>query len=159
MKSSFRSTPSHFILHVGTKNVDSNQTSEVIAKEIIDLATSLKNNQHDVSVSKIMLRTDNSKLNAKRWEVNQILSALCHERYIYLIDHSKKIKTNHLNKGKLHLKKNSSNILSSTFVNEVSRVFNQWVANNNSSINIKGCNATVLHDISKVSDCNNTLKS
>ena len=73
-----------------------NQTSEVIAKEIVDLATSLKNNQHDVSVSNIILRTDNSKLNAKRCEVNRILSQLCQERNMYLIDHSKKIKPNHL---------------------------------------------------------------
>ena len=82
-------------------------------------------NQNDVSVSNIILRTDNnSKLNAKRCEVNQILSELCHERNIYLIDHSKKIKPNDLNKGKLHLNKNGQNILSRTFVNEISRVFN-----------------------------------
>ena len=103
---------------------NSNQTSEVIAKEIADLAVSLQNNQHDVSVSNIILRTDNSKLNPKRCEVNQILSQLCRERNIYLIDHSKKIKPNHLNKGKLYLNKNGSNILCSTFVNKISRVFN-----------------------------------
>ena len=104
-----------------TNDLNSNQTSEVIAKEIVDLATSLKNNQHDVSVSNIILRTDNSKLNAKRCEVNRILSQLCQERNMYLIDHSKKI---YFNKGKLHLNKNGSNILSRTFVNEISRVFN-----------------------------------
>ena len=49
--------------------------------------------------------------------------------------------------------------MSSTFVNEISRVFNWQVADNNSSINIEGCNTSVLHDINKVSDCNNTLKS
>ena len=70
---------------------NSNQTSEVIAKEIVELAISLKNNQHGVSVSNIILRTFNF---AKRCEVNQILSQLCHKRNIYLIDHSKKIKTN-----------------------------------------------------------------
>ena len=124
VKPSLRSPPNHFILHVGTNDLNSNQTSEVIAREIVDLATSLKNNQHGVSVSNIILRTDNSKLNAKRCKVNRILSQLCHERNIYLIDHSKKIKPNHLNKGKLHLNKNVSNILSRTFANEISRVFN-----------------------------------
>ena len=63
-------------------------------------------------------------LNAKRCEVNHILSELCHERNICLIDHSKKIKPNHLSKGQLHLNKNGSNIMSRTFVNEISRVFN-----------------------------------
>ena len=65
VKPSLRSTPNHFILHVGTNDLNANQTSEVIAKEIVDLATSLKNNQYDVSVSNIIPRTDNSKLNAK----------------------------------------------------------------------------------------------
>ena len=158
VKPFLRSTPNHFILHFGTSDLNPNQTSEVIAKEIVHLPTSLKNNQHDVSVSNI-LRTDNSKLNAEWWEVNQILSQLCHERNIYLIDHSKKIKPNHLNKGKLHLNKNGSNILSRTFVNKISRVFNWQVADNSSNINIERCNTSVLHDINKVSDCNNTLKS
>ena len=124
MKTSLRSTPNHFILNVGMNDLNSNQTSEVIAKEIVDLTTSLKNNQHKVSVSNIILRTDNSKLNVKRCDVNRILSQLCHERNINLIDHLKKIKPNHLNKGKLHLNKNGSDILSQTFVNEISRVFN-----------------------------------
>ena len=158
VKPLLRNTPNHFILHFGTSDLNPNQTSEVIAKEIVHLPTSLKNNQHDVSVSNI-LRTDNSKLNAEWWEVNQILPQLCHERNIYLIDHSKKIKPNHLHKGKLYLNNNGSNILSRTFVNKISRVFNWWVADNNSGINIEGCKTSALHDINKVSDCNNTLNS
>ena len=98
VKPSLRNTANHFILHVGKNDLNPNQTSEVITKEIFDLATSLKNKQHDVSISNITLRTDNSKLNAKPCEVNQFLTELCHERIIYLIDHSKKIKPNHLNK-------------------------------------------------------------
>ena len=71
VKPLLRGTPNHFILHVGTNDLNFNQTSEVIAKEIIYLATSLKNNQQDVNVSNIILRIDNSKLNVKRCEVNQ----------------------------------------------------------------------------------------
>ena len=62
MKPSLRSTPNHFILHVGTNDLNSNQTSEFIAKKIVDLATSIKNNQNDVSVFNIILKIDNSKL-------------------------------------------------------------------------------------------------
>ena len=80
MKLSLRSTPIHFISHVGTNDLNSNKPSEVIAKEIVNLATSLKNDQHDVSRSNIIVRRDNSKLNGKRCEVNQILSELCHEK-------------------------------------------------------------------------------
>ena len=48
VKPLLRSLPNHFVLHVGTNDLNSNQTLEFIAKEIVDLATSLKNNQHDV---------------------------------------------------------------------------------------------------------------
>ena len=34
------------------------------------------------------------------------------KKNIYLFDYSERIKQNHLNKGKLHLNKNASNILS-----------------------------------------------
>ena len=49
-----RRTPNHFILHVGTNDLNSNQTTEVIAKKISYLATSLKNNQQHVCVSNII---------------------------------------------------------------------------------------------------------
>ena len=46
VKPSLRSTPNHFFfLHVGMNELRSNQTSELISKEIVDFATSLKNNQ------------------------------------------------------------------------------------------------------------------
>ena len=51
--------------------------------------------------------------------MNEILSALCHEKNIYLID---------LNEGKLYLNKNGSNILNCTFFNEISKIFN-WLVN------------------------------
>ena len=50
VKPLLRSTPNPF---------NSNQTSEVIAKGIADLATSLKDNQQGVCVSNIILRTQN----------------------------------------------------------------------------------------------------
>ena len=69
VKPSLRSAPNHFILHVGKNDLNSNQTSQVITKEIVYLATSLKNNQHDISISNIILKTDKSKLNAKQWKL------------------------------------------------------------------------------------------
>ena len=55
VKPSLRSKTKHLILHVGKNDLNPNKTSEVITKEIVDLATSLKNSQSDVSVSSIML--------------------------------------------------------------------------------------------------------
>ena len=66
VKPALQSTPNHFILHGGTNDLYSNQTSKVIARKIVDLATSLKNNHCNVSDSNIILRIDNSKFNAKR---------------------------------------------------------------------------------------------
>ena len=105
VKPSLRSNPDHFILHVGTNDLLSDKSSEEIARSIIDLATSIKNEKHDVSISKIIIQADDKKLEEKRCEVNRFLGKLCKEKNYYLIDHSTRIKRNHLNKGKLHLNK------------------------------------------------------
>ena len=122
MKPSLRNPPDHFILHVGTNDLSSEKCSMEIAKSIINLACRLKNEIHDVSVSTIILRTDDKKLNEKGMEVNLHLKELSKEKNIFLIDNSRKIKAQHLNKGKLHLTKYGSRILSNNFVNEISKV-------------------------------------
>ena len=53
----------------------------------MDVASSMKNEIHDVTVSNIIARDDH--FNGKTNEVNDYLSKLCTERNIYLIDHSK----------------------------------------------------------------------
>ena len=55
--------PDHFILHVGTNDLSSEKSSMEIAKSIINLACRITNEMHDVSVSTIILRTDDKKLN------------------------------------------------------------------------------------------------
>ena len=42
MQPSLRNAPKHFILHVGTNDLDSDKTAESIVNTIIDLARSLK---------------------------------------------------------------------------------------------------------------------
>ena len=53
----------------------------------MDVASSMKNEIHDVTVSNIIARADH--FNGKTNEVNDYLSKLCMERNIYLIDHWK----------------------------------------------------------------------
>ena len=60
MKPSLRENPDHFILHVGTNDLDTERSPELIAKSIVGLDTTLKGNSRDVSVSNIIVRTDNS---------------------------------------------------------------------------------------------------
>ena len=116
MKPSLRNPPDHFILHVGTNDLSSEKCSMKIAESIINLSCRLKNKIHDVSVSTIILRTDDKKLNEKEMEVNLHLKELSKERNISLTDSSRKIKAQHLNKDKLHLIKCDSRVLSNNFL-------------------------------------------
>ena len=107
-KPSVRDKPDHFIIHVGTNDLNSEVSPKSIAESIVDLAMSLKTESNDVTVSNITLRTDNSLLNQKGCEVNSHLKDLCEERNLYLIDNTKKFRSHHLNKGKLHLNRKGS---------------------------------------------------
>ena len=60
-----------------------------IAESRVDLAISLKTESNVVSVSNIVLKTDNPVLNQKKREVNLLLKDLCEERNLYLIDNAK----------------------------------------------------------------------
>ena len=51
MKPSIRAKPNHFIFHVGTNDLNSKRTPDEIAKTIIDLASELKSEKSDVSIS------------------------------------------------------------------------------------------------------------
>ena len=82
----------------------------------------MKGEYCDVSISNIILRTDIKKFSQIDQKVNTHLKDMCKEKKIYLIDNNNKIKAQHLHKGKLHLNKRGSNILSSTFVSELSRI-------------------------------------
>ena len=59
LKPSVRSSPDHFILHVGTNDLSLYKSLEEIARSIIDLATSLKNQKHDASISNIIIQAKN----------------------------------------------------------------------------------------------------
>ena len=53
------------------------------------------------------------------------MKEMCTNKNINLIDHSKIIKKQHLNKSKLHLTKRGTNILLTTFAQEISNIL-QW---------------------------------
>ena len=67
--------PDHTILHCGTNDLNSDRTSSQIAKEIIDLALSLKSDKNEISISLLTPRSD--KLNNKVSEVNNCLINMC----------------------------------------------------------------------------------
>ena len=121
MKPSLRENPDHFVLHIGTNDLNTDRSPELIAKSITDVGSSLKNDSHDVSISSIVVRND--KFKEKAAQVNENLERLCADRNIYFINHAKNILPQHLNKSKLHLNRKGS-ILTSNFVKALSHVFN-----------------------------------
>ena len=85
-----RENSDHFVLHGGTNDLDSDWSPDLIAKSIVDFASSLKTGKLDVTISSII--TQNDRFMAKANEVNKCLTEVCFERNFLLIDHSKTLK-------------------------------------------------------------------
>ena len=78
-KPSMRDIPDHFIVYVGTNDLNSKVSSKSITETIVDFAMSLKSESNNVRVSSVVLRTDNPFFNEKRYEVNSDTKDLCEE--------------------------------------------------------------------------------
>ena len=103
----------HVILHIGTNDLRSEKTPVQICHEIIDLATSIKNENIKVSISGLVQRGDG--LNEKVLLVNEGLSGICEKIGMKLINHKNIRPDVHLNASKLHLNKKGNSILISNF--------------------------------------------
>ena len=124
MKPSIRVEPNHFILDFGTNDLNSSRPRDEIANAIIDLASELKSGKSGVSISSVLMIADKPELNKQGNEVHHHLKEMCNRKNFYLIDHSKKVKASHLNSGRLHLNRKGANILSRSFKQHISKVFN-----------------------------------
>ena len=96
VKPVMRDKPDHIIFHVGTNYIPSDEDAGDIEKSIADLNMSAKSPTCDVSISNIITRKD--KHQHKAQEKNNHLKEMCTNKKINLIDHSKNIKHQHLNK-------------------------------------------------------------
>ena len=121
IKPTLRKKPEQVVLHGGTNDLVSDRAPDLILKSIVDVACSMKNENHDVTAYNIITRADHFKERAN--EVNDYLSKLCMERNIYLIDHSKTLETQHLNGSKLHLSRKGAPILQNTLCKFLSNIF------------------------------------
>ena len=74
---------------------------------------------------------------------------MCKDKNICLIDHTNKIKVQHLNKSNLHLNKRGSNVLSITFVNELSRILAWQRDKNNTGFTFEECNSDKTNMLTK----------
>ena len=66
LKHSLRENPNHFILHMVTNDLNSKRFPELFDKSIADLTASIKNENHDVSISNIIVRTEKKHLLLKK---------------------------------------------------------------------------------------------
>ena len=73
------------------------KSSSQIARQIIDLALSLKSDKNKISIS--ILASQSDKLNKKASEVNNRLINMCYHRNLAYINYSSSIHQNHI-KGK-----------------------------------------------------------
>ena len=121
VKPIIRDKPDHIIFHVGTNDIPSDKDAGDTAKSIVDLTMSAKSPTCDVSIAYIITRKD--KHQHKAQIMYNYLKEMCTNKSINLIDHIKSIKHQHLNKSKLLLTKRGTNILSTTFVREISNIF------------------------------------
>ena len=103
-------------MHVGTNDLNTEKTASQIARSIIDLACSLKNDSNNIHISLIVPRNDN--LNNKANEVNNRLINMCQERNISFINHKDTINPErHLNESHLHLNRYGSIGFNKKFTN------------------------------------------
>ena len=58
IRPTIRENPDHIILHIGTNDLTTNILTKKVAKQIIDLASSLKSNSCSGAISNITARND-----------------------------------------------------------------------------------------------------
>ena len=112
MKPLIWTKPNYFILHVGTNDLNSNRPPDQITKTIIDLASELKSEKSDVSISSIIMRADKLELNKMGSEVNHHLKDMCRRNNFFLSHyHYKSIKASHPNSSRLHFLLQNATVL------------------------------------------------
>ena len=74
-------SPDNLILHHGTNKLKSDDNSEKIASNIVDLVLSLKNEKTMVYISSLIMRND--KLDKKRKEVNDSIKAMPYQSPVF----------------------------------------------------------------------------
>ena len=92
-----------YVIHTGTNDLRSDKGAEEICKNIIKLATFLKEDENDVIISGIIGRNDDYNLKGEK--VNESLKSLCSENNIGFINNNNICKSRHINGSGLHLNK------------------------------------------------------
>ena len=101
--------PNQIILHVGTNDLNSEETSSQIANSIIDLRNLLKTDNNDIIISLVAPRAEAN-------EVNNRLVNMCNLRNIRFIIHSDGIQPErHVNDSKVYLNRYGTTVFAKKF--------------------------------------------
>ena len=99
--------PNIFILNVGTNNLSTNDSPEMIADKIVETAESLKTGDNNVALSAIWPRYD--KLNEKAEKVNNLVEKICDQKQTDLLKHNNISTKRHINRSKSIFIRNTRN--------------------------------------------------
>ena len=106
----------HIIIHIGTNELPNKDKTPIqICNDIINLSSSIKDQNIKVTISEIIPRNDNIEYHDKALLVNEYLDNICKNIGFDLIKHNNIKKENHLNAGNLHLNQKGRNILKYNF--------------------------------------------
>ena len=105
---SMKKNPSRIVLHCGTNDLQSSDSADDIAKQLMTIACNLKSESNEVIVSGIIPRCD--EWNEKAMMVDNVVRNYCLNKDIGFIDHNNINVHGHLNKGGLHLKREGSKV-------------------------------------------------
>ena len=106
--------PNLVIIHAGTNSLRGNSTPDEVATEILELATSLKNETNEIVVSSIVPRRDH--LNEKVGKVNDALTTKTSALGIGFISHKNINSNDHLKPKGLHLNNKGTIMLCDNFL-------------------------------------------
>ena len=114
IKPPLKRNPGHFIIHLGTNDLRSNQDPETIAKHIAKVANNSKTDTNKKLISGIVPRRDN--LNGKDRQVNIFLKKFCMKNYFVYVNHENIKSRQHCNYSGIHLSTLGSEILTDNFI-------------------------------------------
>ena len=122
MVPSLAKEPDQVVIHIGTN--DLKREPRVLVDNIIELANEAEgpDKKRKVFVSSIICRQD-STLNNKVRQVNNLLSSACRRNSLSFIDNSN-ILVNHLNSDGIHLNRKGTALLVKNYSSAIRNVFN-----------------------------------
>ena len=115
VRPSLEKKPDMIILHVGTNDLRSSNNEQTIAREIMQLAEGIMNDDIEVTVSGLLRRGDNQ--GTKVDKVNSYIRDFCVSKNLRFIQHSNIDPRKHLFRGKLHPSKFGATFFSKKFCN------------------------------------------